>query len=163
MIYNDELAKKIIDKCNLRATAEEAIKYLLNKNGLSFKRFDNNTIVIFEKESLPPEIKIVHRKPTIKNDFNVQDGKILRAALLSNFTLDYPEEAIKKNLQGEVYLKILIDTNGDVSVIKLEKSSGYEILDTATINYTKRLKFLPAEYNDTALAVWTTMHVTFNL
>ncbi len=163
LIYNDDLAKKIVDKCNIRATAEETIKYLLNKNGLSFKRFNNNTIVIFEKKTPSPEIKTVHLKPTIKEDFNVQEGKLLQATLLSTFTLDYPEEAIKRNLHGEVLLKILIDTNGDVSVVKLEKSSGYKILDTATINYTKRLKFLPAEYNDTALAVWTTLHVIFDL
>ena len=163
LIYNDDLAKKRIDKCNIRGTAEETIRYLLNKNGLSFKKFDNNTIVIFEKKPLPPEIKTARPKPTIQEDFNVQEGKLLRATLLSTFTLNYPEEAIKKNLHGEVLLKILIDANGDVSIVKLAKSSGHEILDTATINYTKRLKFLPAEYKNTPQAVWTTMHVVFNL
>ena len=163
LIYNDDLAKRVIDKCSIKATAEAAIQYLLNKNGLSFKKFDKNSLVIFKEKTPPPETKTVHPKPTIKKDFNVQEGKLLKPTLLSTFTLKYPQEAIKKKIHGEVLLKILVDANGDVSDVKLEKSSGYEVLDTTTINYTKRLKFLPAEYKNTAQAVWTTMHVIFNL
>ncbi len=163
LIYNDDLAKRVIDKCSIKATAETAIKYLLNQNGLSFKKFNKNTAVIFEEKTPRPEIKTVPPKPIIKEDLTPNEDRLLKATLLSKFALDYPEEAIKKNIHGDVFLKILVDTNGDVSAVKLEKSSGYDVLDTATINYTKRLKFLPAQYNNTAQAVWTSMHVIFNL
>ena len=52
LIYNDDLAKRVTDKCSIKATAETAIKYLLNKNGLSFKKFNKNTAVIFENRLL---------------------------------------------------------------------------------------------------------------
>ncbi len=163
LIYSDDLANKIIDKCSLKSTAEEAIKYLLNKNGLSYKKFDNNTAVIYKGNPTPPKNKTVLRKPVIKKDFNILDNKPIKTTLLSNITLNYPEEAIKKSIEGEVFAKVLIDVNGDVSVVKLERSSGYEILDTATINYVKRLKFLPVKFDSTYRPVWTTMRVIFNL
>jgi len=163
LIYNDDLTKKIIDNCNLRSTAEEAINYLLNKNGLTFKKFDKNTAVIFKDKSTPKPKKTVQHKPIIKKDFNVLDKRIIKTTLLSNTTLNYPDEAINKSIEGEVFAKILIDVHGNVSIVKLERSSGHEILDTATINYVKKLKFLPVKYDDEYHPVWTTMRVIFNL
>ncbi|MCB9249731.1 MAG: TonB family protein [Ignavibacteriales bacterium] len=43
-----------------------------------------------------------------------------------------------------------------------EKSSGHQILDTATINYVNKLKFLPAEYKGKYKSVWITMLVKFS-
>jgi TonB family protein len=161
-VFNDNLAQKIVEKCNLKSTAEEVIALLLNKSGLSFKKFNKNTAVIFENKSIPKPVKTVLSNPIIKKDFNIPDGELLKPTLLSNTTLNYPEEAVEKKLEGEVLAKILVDINGDVSDIKLEMSSGYEILDTATINYVKKLKFLPAEYNGIRKMVWTRMRVRFN-
>ena len=61
LIYNDDLAKRVIDKCSIKATAEAAIQYLLNKNGLSFKKFDKNSLVIFKEKTPTFSLKRIKR------------------------------------------------------------------------------------------------------
>src|SRR5690606_28888437 len=46
---------------------------------------------------------------------------------------NYPIEAARRGMQGEVGLEFLIHKNGDVRRIRVIKSSGYKILDDAIV------------------------------
>lgn len=45
----------------------------------------------------------------------------------------YPEPAKKRNLSGKVILLVAINSNGQIKKVKIEKSSGIKVLDTAAV------------------------------
>ena len=64
-----------------------------------------------------------------------------------NTNFKYPEEAIKKEIQGTVVSKFIIDTNGVISNIQIIKSAN-KILDDETINVIKNSgQWIPAIQN----------------
>ena len=55
----------------------------------------------------------------------------------------YPREALRRNIEGVVFLKVRINPYGEVTEVSVETSSGYPILDQAAINAAIRAKFSP--------------------
>jgi len=84
-------------------------------------------------------------------------------ALLTQSKPIYPKEAVSRGLQGRVELNILIDDSGMVKRVDVRKSSGYQILDEAGVDYAKSLRFKPAEKNGTPIPILTTFGVVFKL
>lgn len=161
LIYDDKLTSEKFLTCNIKSTAEKVILEVLSKNGFLHKKFEDNSAVIY-KNKLSPNKKVVVNKSNIVAEFLPSPAKILKPTLLSNIEPNYPYEAIKDRLEGEVLTRIFVTRKGNVSKVILEKSSGYKILDTATIDYVSKLSFLPAEYNGKYKSVWTTMLVKYN-
>jgi protein TonB len=57
---------------------------------------------------------------------------------------DYPRDALAHSWQGEVTVDLTISRKGRVTNCAVTKSSGYEVLDTATCKiFRKRAKFAP--------------------
>lgn len=162
IIYSDKLIDDKKVSCNLNTTAEDAIKEVLTKSGLSFKKFENNVAVIFPKSPSSKKTKAVVSNKNVKTNFSDTIEDVIKPSLISKLELIYPEKAIKERIEGEVLARFLVSKSGEVSSVKVERSSGYEILDTATINYIKKLKFLPAEYNGKYHKVWTSMLVKYD-
>jgi TonB family protein len=162
LIFNDNLTNEKIISCNVKSTAEEAITNILKKNGFVLKKFNNNTAVIFKDKTISAKTKGVVRKS--RPSFSIPDTNqvISKPILISKKKLEYPVAAMRDRLEGEVITKLLISKTGDVERVILERSSGFDILDTATINYVKRLKFLAAELNGEYRESWTSMVVKFN-
>jgi protein TonB len=59
--------------------------------------------------------------------------------------INYPYPARVKGIEGTVILRIKISTNGDVIEAKIIQSSGNELLDENSINFVKKIKFIPAK------------------
>ena len=57
----------------------------------------------------------------------------------------YPEEAIAQGLEGETWIRIFLDENGNVIAARTERSSGFPILDRAAEKAARALKSLPAD------------------
>jgi len=64
----------------------------------------------------------------------------------------YPEEARKNGLVGTAFVEVLVDEYGKVTSSKIKKSSGYKLLDDASIGVKmqakKRAKVSPINYRD---------------
>jgi TonB family protein len=75
----------------------------------------------------------------------------------------YPYEAKVKGIEGKTEVLCLIDEEGNVSAAKVSRSSGHKILDNASIDYAKILKFEPATLNGKPLAVWVKWIVNYKL
>ncbi len=155
IIFNDNLISEKILSCYIKSTAENAIKEVLTQTGLTFKKFNNNSVVIIPQNTTAKKTKAVVINKKIESEF-------LKPTLLSKLNLIYPQDAVIKGLEGEVLARILVSKKGNVADVKLDRSSGHEILDTATINYVRKLKFLPAEINGKYQRAWTSMLVKFN-
>jgi protein TonB len=66
----------------------------------------------------------------------------------------YPLEAIQNGWQGEAWVQIFLDEEGNVIAARLEASSGYPLLDAAAVNAARRLKSLThAGLDSTILSV----------
>jgi protein TonB len=51
---------------------------------------------------------------------------------------NYPQEAVKNNLFGDVRLKVSVRANGSVSDIQVLKSSGYRLLDRTAVDTVRK-------------------------
>jgi TonB family protein len=75
----------------------------------------------------------------------------------------YPEEAEKAKIEGTVYIKALIDSEGKVVEAKVGKSSGHELLDKSAVKAAYECKFKPGVQKDKPVASWVTYKVDFKL
>jgi len=59
--------------------------------------------------------------------------------------LFYPEEAIRRGLEGEALVLLMLDESGQVVAARIEESSGHPLLDEAALRAVRRLRSLPAD------------------
>ena len=57
---------------------------------------------------------------------------------------EYPPEARPAGQSGDIVLSFVIDSNGNVTNISIEKSSGFPILDNAAATALKTCRYEPA-------------------
>jgi len=74
----------------------------------------------------------------------------------------YPELARLSGIQGTVYLKLLIDENGNVEKAKVEQGVK-DMLDNAALEAAKESKFFPALINNKPVKVWVILPIAFKL
>ena len=75
----------------------------------------------------------------------------------------YPPFAREKGYEGTVYLRALIERDGRVGNLAIDRSSGYEILDRAAVDSVREWAFLPAQKDGKPVASWVLLPVRFVL
>ena len=75
---------------------------------------------------------------------------------------EYPELARKAGIEGTVWVKILIDKQGDVRDAQILRGIGAG-LDEAAIKALRSTKYTPAIQNNQPVAVWVAQRIIFNL
>ena len=83
-------------------------------------------------------------------------------ALISQLKPEYPREAKLQDIQGKVFLKLLIDEKGNVAKAKVEKGVN-PLLDKSALSAAKKAKFSPALINDKPVKVWVVLPIAFKL
>jgi TonB family protein len=56
----------------------------------------------------------------------------------------YPQEAMEKGCEGNVYLEFIVETDGSVTDLKVVDNTGCAELQTEALRVVKMLKFNPA-------------------
>jgi TonB family protein len=74
----------------------------------------------------------------------------------------YPEKAKMQAIEGKVFLKLLIDENGNVAKAKIDKSVN-RLLDKSAMDAVKRAKFSPALIKDKPVKAWVVLPIAFKL
>lgn len=60
-------------------------------------------------------------------------------------SMDYPQDALRQNLEGRAHVRLLVDGDGQVTRCWVVESSGHDLLDAQTCDlYTANAKFRPA-------------------
>lgn len=77
--------------------------------------------------------------------------------------LIYPAEAEGKNYVGVAEVYITLSETGTIEKVTLLKSSGYEVLNNAALDYCKQLVFEPAKKNGEPVGCNVIQKVNFNL
>ena len=67
--------------------------------------------------------------------------------------LFYPPEAIKRGLEGEVILLLMLDASGRVQSAEIARSSGHALLDDAALDAARRIGALPGNPRQTLFPV----------
>lgn len=75
----------------------------------------------------------------------------------------YPRIARENRYEGTVFLKVWVLENGKVGTLKIERSSGYDVLDKAALEAVKGWTFLPAKKNGVPMAAWVVIPIRFQL
>ena len=75
----------------------------------------------------------------------------------------YPPLARERGYEGTVYLRALIERDGRVGNLAVDRSSGYEILDRAAVESVREWTFLPAQKDQKPVASWVLLPVKFVL
>lgn len=85
------------------------------------------------------------------------------AQYLDNPAPSYPSLSRRLREQGTVMLRVYVQPTGLPADIELKQSSGHARLDEVALNTVKRWRFVPARENDTAVAGWVVVPITFSL
>ncbi|MBM7624411.1 energy transducer TonB [Sporohalobacter salinus] len=172
----DKLEEKINKETEKRISKTEKKQ----KNKLEQKK--NN-----EKEKLEKENKSVKNEKTSQNNKSIEANNSAKApgqssqetkqvdltagskqgvkkpSLLDYNQPVYPEQMKKREIEGKVVLKVLIDHEGQVDKIKIKKSSGYKRLDLAAKKAVTKWRFNPARKNHQKIGSWILVPVRFRL
>ncbi len=76
---------------------------------------------------------------------------------------DYPLVARRRGYEGEVLVKVWVLKDGEVGDLKLEKPSGYNVLDDSAMDAVKDWQFIPGTKDGEAMSSWVTVPITFRL
>jgi len=86
------------------------------------------------------------------------------AEMISEATPEYPRLAKQAGLEAVVWVKALVDKNGDVKKAMVYKSSGSKAgFDEMAVAAAYNCKFKPAVQNGRPVAVWVAYSVEFSL
>lgn len=76
----------------------------------------------------------------------------------------YPGQAITRNQEGRVVLRVLVDEHGRPAEVAVETSSGFRLLDEAALKIVRaRWHFIPAQRDGAAIVAWALVPIVFQL
>jgi protein TonB len=85
------------------------------------------------------------------------------ADYLQNPAPAYPPVSRRLGEQGQVMLRVLVDSNGLPEKIEVQLASGFERLDRAAIDTVAHWRFVAARQGDTAIPGWVLIPIKFAL
>jgi len=75
----------------------------------------------------------------------------------------YPDEALKKSIEGVVTVAVLVDASGRVEETRVTQSSGYPPLDDEALIAVARVRWLAGRKDGKPIPAWTTVPVEFRV
>jgi len=86
----------------------------------------------------------------------------IKPQVLQKVEPPYPDIARKAGIEGKVYVKVLVDTLGNVTTVQVLKSSN-PIFEQPAIEAAKKWKFKPGYQRDRPVRVWVAIPFIFKL
>ena len=90
-------------------------------------------------------------------------GKFARPDYGTNPLPKYPPLAREKGYEGTVLLRVLVQADGRVGNLSIDRSSGHEVLDRAAVDSVKEWTFLPAQKGGKPVESLVLLPVKFKL
>lgn len=124
--------------------------------------------VVSTTESDTPATMASHSPPPteeIPNRISLKKGSIIKAVprYRENPTPVYPRLAKRRGYQGTVILDVRIDAEGKVEALKINRSSGFPMLDQSAEITVRNWRFVPGRYGDRPIEMWVRVPVKFML
>lgn len=78
--------------------------------------------------------------------------------------LKYPKQEYQNRIEGRVYIKFIIDKNGEVTYPEVFRSSGNKALDTEALRVVSKMpSWSPGRKNGKKVRVYYTVPIKFSL
>jgi TonB-dependent SusC/RagA subfamily outer membrane receptor len=142
---------------NLRPEQIQSIDVLKGSSAIAKygDKGKNGVVLVTIKKEINKLYVAVEQSPTFDGDF----------ATFLNTNLKYPENAQETNAQGVVLTQFIVDTNGNISQVKLDESSKCKQEDLVAesirlINLTNG-KWKPAIQNGKAVTAYHQQPITY--
>jgi TonB family protein len=94
---------------------------------------------------------------------DVSNSEIVLPTIKELPALIYPKTAQQKNYTGKTSVYVFVSKEGTVLETDVYKSSGYDVLDSAALDYCKKITFNPATVNKTPVNSRTIFTIKFDL
>lgn len=116
-----------------------------------------------QTEAAPVETPVVAQESAAPPAPQRTEQPSVDASYLYNKHPAYPEVSRRFNEQGQVIVRVLIGTKGEVLRAELGKSSGFVRLDRTAVSAVRGWRFLPGKRDGQAEAMWFNVPVNFVL
>ncbi|HEX3808395.1 MAG TPA: energy transducer TonB [Rhizomicrobium sp.] len=101
--------------------------------------------------------------PLVLSGADLPPGVIAPEAIKTSLTIYYPPGAVRCGLEGDATVGLLVDEQGNVSDVRLEKATGYAWLDDAAVASVKQWRYKPATKNGVAIPSRISTVVSFKM
>ncbi len=108
----------------------------------------------------PLNQRLAQLKLTATGPPEVLEASLTRAKAIE---LDYPSDALRRNLEGWVDVTYVVTAEGKVTTIKVLDSSPKKVFDTAATRALARMRYKPATQGGKSIAVSTKLRISFRL
>ncbi len=154
-IFNDN----IIDggakvSCSIKeSSVKNILVRVLKGTDISFKFFDSNSVVLFRDRD---NVKTRYSAKVIQQKIPVPDTvhSFTNAEMLPDVNPKYPLGAVFNKTEGKVTIRLFVNTQGIVSKAVIEHSSKSAVLDSASLDYAYRQRFIPAKADGRPVNSW---------
>lgn len=116
-----------------------------------------------QAQSTPIETPVVAQESAAPPPPQRTQQPSVDASYLYNKRPSYPDISRRLNEQGQVIVRVLIGTKGEVLRAELGQSSGYVRLDRTAVAAVRSWRFLPGQRDGQAEAMWFNVPVNFVL
>ncbi len=143
-------ANNFVNKKNIQQNASELTKESSNKTNQDNQNLVQNSISSSSSKNQVP-------------DSNITTSPVFDAQYLNNPSPIYPSNAKNNNIQGKVFLSVLVGIEGRAIEVKIANSSGYSILDNSALSAVRKWQFVPAKKNGEAVSATVIVPVEFKI
>jgi TonB family protein len=105
------------------------------------------------------------KAPSVREGDLVTSGPGVRAPVLVSFNKpEYPPIARRMRVEGTVVLSLLVDENGLVADVRLERGVSQNVgINEAAVSAAKKAKYQPATKDGVRVKMWHTLTIPFKL
>ncbi|MEO8018439.1 MAG: energy transducer TonB [Pseudomonadota bacterium] len=115
----------------------------------------------FESDSITPEVVTTAIAPPAAAQ-TVAPPLVESIEYLHAVKPVFPRESQRRREYGTVLVRVLVDVQGRPAQLQIERSSGYDRLDTAALRCVEKFRFRPHEVNGIAQAAQVLIPVGFD-
>lgn len=116
-----------------------------------------------QTEAPPIETPVVAQESAAPPPSQRTEQPSVDASYLYNKRPSYPDISRRLNEQGQVIVRVLVGTKGEVLRAELGKSSGFVRLDRTAVSAVRGWRFMPGKRDGQAEAMWFNVPVNFVL
>ncbi|MGH7886047.1 MAG: energy transducer TonB, partial [Thermodesulfobacteriota bacterium] len=157
-VEDKDLSKLLNEK---ESSDKNTIEKIIEKDKITEKTIKETANNNLESENDTTNIsKDTEEKQAIKSDKGTLSA-------YPNYKINpkpnYPMIARRRGYEGNVLIKVWVLKSGKVGEMKLEKPSGYSMLDESALDAVKDWLFIPGKKNGVSVSSWVTIPITFKI
>lgn len=99
----------------------------------------------------------------IDDDIVMTEESVDTPPVIQRSSLNYPERAKQRQIEGKVVVSILIGSDGLVKKMKILEAAPPGVFEEAVKQSVPSWTFTPAKYQDRNVSIWATVTVPFKL